>query len=205
MDELKPYIGDSVIEVNAGPGHATDHLLDSKKLLATDSDPVHVETLRRRFGHLENFSAELVDLDETGCDQSEADTAILFDGLQRSAEPKAMLQRVATCVSSGGHVLIQVPADPALFGSTDVAAGHVRRFEKNELADVVRAAGLELVSLEEFNQLGRVAWRLHHAVGAERISSAEATAFDLLVPLARRLDALRMGAGLSYLAVARVP
>jgi hypothetical protein len=42
-------------------------------------------------------------------------------------------------------------------------------------------------------------------MGAVRISSAEARGFDLLVPIARRFDAARLGRGLSWIAVARVP
>jgi hypothetical protein len=108
-------------------------------------------------------------------------------------------------LESGGHILIQVPADPRLFGATDRAAGHVMRFLDSQLADTVQAAGLELVMLEPFNRLGVVGWRLQNALGSGSISPTTAKTFDLLVPLAKRLDSAGMGPGLSWLAVARVP
>ena len=203
LERFSPYLGKRVLEVNAGPGHTTSHLLDVEKLVVTDSDPVHVETLRRRFGHLENLEISLIDLSKEAWDHPGLDTALLFDGLQRTDEPKEMLARVAGCVDSGGYVLIQVPAGKDLFGPADVAAGHARRFDREDVEDVVRAAGLELVSLESFNRLGRLGWKFHHALGRGRISAAEARSFDLFVPLARRLDAVTSGGGLSWLAVAR--
>ncbi len=195
------YIGDRVLELNAGPGHTTSHLLGAEQLIVTDNDPVHVETLRRRFGHMENVEIRLA---EDG-DGAEVDTAIVFDGLQRVGEPKELLTQVASSVRSGGHILIQVPAGPELFGTTDEAAGHVRRFDSQELREVIQGAGLEPVQVNGFNKLGAIGWRLHHAFGAGRITASEARAFDLMVPIARRLEPLLPGDSLSLLAVARVP
>ena len=196
------YIGERILEINAGPGHTTSHLLSAEHLAAADEDPVHVETLRRRFGHMENVEVHLIEGDLGGF---QADTAIVFDDLQRSSEPKETLARIADSVKSGGHVLIQVPADPGLFGPTDEAAGHLRRFDEDDLSDTIRAAGLELVEMKSVNKLGAIGWRLHHAFGRGRISSTEAKAFDLLVPLAKTIESLLPGSGLSLVAIARVP
>ncbi len=205
LSRFEGHIGDRVLEVNAGPGHTTTHLIDKRRLLVTDTDPVHVETLRRHFGHLENVEVRLIDLDTAELGSNSLDTAVLFDGLQRSPEPKKLLESVARTLDSGGKVLIQVPADPALFGVTDSSAGHLRRFDRSDLEDVVRAAGLELVKIEAFNRLGTLAWRAHHAMGRGIISVAQAKGFDLLVPVARRIDRLGVGSGLSWIAIARVP
>ena len=206
LEKFGNHMGHSIIEVNGGPGHTTSHLLDTERLVVTDSDPVHVETLRRRFGHMENVDIVMADFEAAGDLMHEGfDTALLFDGLQRSAEPKQLLSTVASSLNSGGKVLIQVPAGVDLYGLTDEAAGHVRRFDRDEVEALVRSAGLELISLEPFNRLGAIGWRIHHAMGAGRISAAEAKAFDLLVPIARMLDALVTSPGLSWLGVARVP
>lgn len=197
------YLGDTVLEVNAGPGHTTSHLLDARRLIVTDEEAVHVESLRRRFGHMENI--EVMTASALDSSDFQVSSALVFDGLQRAEEPKEFLAAVAGHVESGGHVLIQVPAGPELFGPTDEAAGHMRRFDRQGIEDVVRAAGLELVDVGEVNRLGTFGWRLHHSLGAGRISASEARLFDLLVPLARALDPVLPGRGLSLLVVARVP
>jgi glycosyltransferase involved in cell wall biosynthesis len=197
------YLGDTVLEVNAGPGHTTIHLLDASRLIVTDEEPVHVESLRRRFGHMENL--DVITASELVSSGVEVASALVFDGLQRAGEPKEFLASVAGHVESGGHILIQVPAGPELYGPTDMAAGHVRRFDRQGIEDVVRSAGLDLVAIGEVNRLGTFGWRLHHGLGAGRISASEARLFDLLVPLARALDPILPGGGLSLLAVARVP
>lgn len=200
------HMGQAVIEINAGPGHTTSHLIESSRLVVTDSDTVHVGTLRRRFGHLENVEVHMADFSNGPLDCIGLDTAILFDGLQRSSEPKVLLSNVAASLESGGKILIQVPADPSLFGPTDEAVGHIRRFSRTDLEEVITAAGLEVVFIEGFNKMGVVGWRMHHGLGAARISVAEARGFDLLVPVARWIDSVtNRRSGLSWLAVARNP
>jgi len=205
LEQFNGHVGVSILEVNAGPGHTTSHLLESENLVVTDSDPVHVGTLQRRFGHLENIDVKLFDPNIEVFENGELDTALLLDGLQRAEEPKQLLSNVAQCLQSGAKILIQVPADTKLYGPTDEAAGHLRRFEQDELTSVLHAAGLEIVEVRPFNRFGRLGWKLHHGFGAGRISFAEARFFDLVVPMARRFDALSTADGLSYIAIARVP
>jgi glycosyltransferase involved in cell wall biosynthesis len=204
LDEFNDHLGTRVLEVNAGPGHTTAHLLDRDLLVVTDSEPIHVETLRRRFGHLENLEVDLWDFDARPLEGKTIDTAILFDGLQRSAEPKNLLSNVAEAVDLGGHILIQVPAGARLHGAMDRAVGHVRRFDQEEVEELIAAAGLELVFIKSFNRLGALGWRMHQASGTGSISVLEARGFDFLVPLARSFDSLSSRPSLSWLAVARV-
>jgi hypothetical protein len=171
----------------------------------TDSDPVHVETLRRRFGHLENIEINQVDFDNEETPMPGIDTVLVFDGLQRALEPKELLARVARVVDPGTKLLLQLPAGTDLMGPTDIAAGHLRRFDLGDVEDLIHAVGLELLLIEPFNRLGAWGWRFHHALGAGRISRAEAVSFDFLVPLAKKVDAFSSRPGLSWLVVARVP
>lgn len=201
LAEFAPHMGDTVLEVNAGPGHTTSHLLEARSLVVTDDEPVHLESLRRRYGHLENV--QVLPFQDVPSSLS-VSTAVLFDGLQRAEEPKDLLAAVASHVGAGGHILIQVPAGPDLFGPTDEAAGHLRRFDRRSIEDLVSAAGLDMVHVKELNRLGRIGWRMHHARRGA-ISTASVRLFDWLVPLARTVDSLWPGPGLSLLAVARVP
>ena len=206
LEKFAPYLGDRVLEVNAGPGHTTKHLLNRSMIFVTDSDAVHAETIERRFGHMANLEVGVVDFaTESEFDGGSLDSAIVFDGLQREVEPKLFLANVASTLDSGGHVLIQVPAHADLYGVTDEAAGHRRRFGHDELEDVIRAAGLEVIKIEEFNRVGAYAWRLNHGRTSGRITPFASRLFNLLVPLLRRLDGVLPGRGLTWLAVARVP
>lgn len=68
----------------------------------------------------------------------------------------------------------------------------------------MRVSLLELVDIGEVTRLGTFGRRLHHAVGASRISFTEARLFELPAPLAWFLDPILPGRGVSLLVAARV-
>jgi SAM-dependent methyltransferase len=203
LGELSDYIGPDVLEVNSGPGHTTGHLLDRRRLIAADRDPVSLETLKRRFGHLSNIEIVEADFRTTPTGSFDVDTALLFDGLQRVERPTELLQNVASQVRPGGFVLMHVPAHADLFGPMDEAIGHVRRFSRGEIADLTLAAGLELVDIKPFNKAGFTMWRLYNNSGRVRVDPLSARLFDLGVPVLKTFDSMLPGFGLSWLVVAR--
>jgi hypothetical protein len=63
----------------------------------------------------------------------------------------SFLRAARKVVSPGGHVLLAVPALPALFGSLDRAFAHHRRYTKPLLASLLTEAGFHNVRLRWFN------------------------------------------------------
>jgi hypothetical protein len=54
---------------------------------------------------------------------------------------------MAQSVKPGGHVIIGVPGRPDLWGIEDETVGHVRRYDRASLADVLTRAGLRNVQV----------------------------------------------------------
>lgn len=61
----------------------------------------------------------------------------------------------------GGKVFVTVPCDMALWSAHDVAVGHVRRYGRAQLLDLVAGAGFAVEKIMSWNVLLRpvVAWR----------------------------------------------
>lgn len=206
LKRVSPWVGDEVLEVNAGPGHTTAELVDGKRLVVADPDPTNVESLRRRFAHLENVDVIVGDVEQPGLGEAlvgDFDTVLCLDGLARTDDPKGLLQGLAKFTKPGGFVVVQAPADPLLFGPVDVSAGHHQRFLQSDLNELMGSAGLSEVKVMPFNALGYYGWRLHDSMGLKRISRLEATVFGLMLPLAKALDLIQPKVGLSLLAVGR--
>ena len=203
LDPLRPYLGDEVLEVGSGPGHLTSQLLGKRRLVTTDVDATNVETLKRRFGHLQNFTTQHAAVSDLS--DRDFDSVVLFDELQRSESPEEVLKTAAALVRPGGHVLIRVPADQRLFGPADLAAGHLRRFELPDVEDLFQKSGLNAVYLAETNKIGVFGWRIHHALGRRHLTASEVALFDSLVPLWKIVDRFIPGRGLSIVAAGQVP
>jgi SAM-dependent methyltransferase len=67
----------------------------------------------------------------------------------------------------GGRLLVAVPAGKDMWSGHDVALGHVRRYERQELLDLVEAQGFVVHDIASWNVLLRPVARLRRATGNE--------------------------------------
>jgi SAM-dependent methyltransferase len=89
-----------------------------------------------------------------------------LDVIEHLDDDAAALSEMHRVLRPGGRLLIAVPADPALWSAHDVAVGHVRRYEREGLRQVVEGAGFTIDDLWSWNVLLR-------PVVARRRSSSE--------------------------------
>ncbi len=75
------------------------------------------------------------------------DMVCAFEVLEHLADDAGALAEWAAKVRIGGHLVLSVPAWQHMFGTWDKAVGHYRRYAPDELADKLRAAGFEPVTV----------------------------------------------------------
>ena len=76
------------------------------------------------------------------------DHVFLFDVLEHLDNPSHFLQSTLHCLKPGGMIHINVPALSSQFSWYDLAAGHLRRYDKESLRQAVDGFGLENISLD---------------------------------------------------------
>lgn len=68
----------------------------------------------------------------------------------------------------GGRLLVAVPAEMALWSGHDVALGHVRRYEREDLVALVEDAGFVVQDVKSWNVLLRPVARLRRSTSGHR-------------------------------------
>lgn len=204
---LRPWIGRRVLEAGCGVGALTEHLLDRDRLVCADIERFYLETLERRYGHLENVSVRRMDLaDPFAFDAvrgERLDTVVCCNVLEHLESDRGVLRSFRDVLEPGGHAVVLVPAHPRLYGACDRALGHVRRYTRSGLVRTMEDAGFEVVHVEPFNTLGVLGWWVNKALGRARLSPLQMRVYEWLVPVARVVDLLGKGPGLSLIAVGR--
>jgi SAM-dependent methyltransferase len=76
----------------------------------------------------------------------------VLEHLLHDAQAVAEIRRV---LRPGGHLILTVPADPALWSAHDVALHHHRRYTRTSLRDLLSQGELELESLQSWMVLLR--------------------------------------------------
>ena len=88
------------------------------------------------------------------------------DDAQVAAESARVLRR-------GGRLLVAVPCSMALWSGHDLALGHVRRYERDELVARIEGAGLQVVDVASWNVLLRPVARLRRRRNASESEMEE--------------------------------
>jgi glycosyltransferase involved in cell wall biosynthesis/predicted SAM-dependent methyltransferase len=209
LDQFRGYLGARVLEAGCGIGNFTELLLDRDRLLCLDNDPLYVEMLNWRLGHLENVTTLEFDLADSAAYGSLAheqiDTIVCLNVLEHIAPDEQVLQAYFNLLEPGGHAIILVPAHPSLFSPCDEALGHQRRYTSVELHTKLHRAGFEVVMMEEFNRMGVPGWYFNKLLGRRDLNPRQMRAFEWMLPIAKAMEAMKIGHGLSLIGVGRKP
>ena len=101
-------------------------------------------------------------------------------------------------------MLVLVPQGKGLYGSLDEGMGHLRRFSREELGQMLGRAGFTIEHMYQVNKIGTVSWWFFGKVlGRTAISRPALKLFDKTVWFWRRVDGLLPWPGLSLVAVAK--
>jgi SAM-dependent methyltransferase len=87
--------------------------------------------------------------------------------LEHIADHAAAVRQLASKLKPGGKLLIYVPAFQILYSSFDLKIGHLRRYKRLELCNLVSASGLRLISVRYADSLGFIAAMLYRALGRD--------------------------------------
>lgn len=205
FSRFRPWIGDRVLDAGCGIGSLTELMLDRRQLVAIDADPAYVQRLSTRFGHLENLAVRQVDLADQQALAALADyrfdTVVSSNVLEHIERDQQVAASLAGLLEPGGRMVVLVPGMPSLFSDLDRELGHYRRYRPQDLRALLENAGLEVSHEEQFNRFGLLGWFFNKATGRTSVAPWQMRIYSLFLPLAKLMDALQLGPGLSLIAV----
>jgi glycosyltransferase involved in cell wall biosynthesis len=205
---IRPYLGDSVLEMGAGLGTVTGRLMGRRlHYLACEKDPLYLQALQNRFLRTPSVEVRKADPavpdDFNGLD-GQFDTVLCMNVLEYLDSPEVAIKTAAKCLRQGGRVVVLTPQNQRLFGSLDHTMGHKRRYQLKDLNAMLSAAGFEIETTHQLNKIAAAAWWVQSKVlGSARISKPTLKVFDKTVWLWKRLDWMFPWRGLSVVVVAK--
>ena len=208
LSQFQQYLGNHIMEAGCGIGNFTQLLLGYDRLVCVDNDPFYVEMIRHRFGHLDNFSVESMDLtDPRQFDEfrHQPDTIISLNVVEHLENDEEVLSNMNRILQPGGHCVILVPAHMWLFSKCDETLGHYRRYSHDELANRMTEAGFELCAVKSFNSFGVFGWYVNKLLKRSHLSPFQMRVFEAILPIVKLWECTRLTPGLSWIAVGRKP
>ena len=207
IHEFRKYLTGDVIEIGAGIGQMTAHLLELpeiKRLVAIEPGAELSQRHREKFPRHELYEGSIEDAPPN----SIWDAILSINVLEHIEGDEPELKRYSALLRPRrGHFCVLVPARPEIYAPIDKDFGHFRRYTKPELRGKLEAAGFEIVHLHYFNFVGYFAWWVNFGVLKKRVFEVEKVRFydRIIFPAVHFLESnlLRPPIGQSLVAVAR--
>lgn len=211
---IVPYLGDHVLEIGPGYGNMAKRILEGGRgYRAIDTDEKVIKRLKSflnipgdRF-----FIGDIADPQYPAIFKSEGvDTLLSMNVLEHLKDDLNHIKTASLC-ASGGRLILLVPAMPALLGTLDREAGHLRRYTPKSLENLIVAAGLKPIKISYFNAVGAIGWFVASRILGLHLNSARTNNSIFLydrygIPVARIMDhILSFSLGQSLIGVADIP
>jgi len=209
FDTIKIFLGERILEIDAGIGNLTRFLLVNRELVV--STDTSAKTLAYLTYHLPSSSIFKV-LQCDISDQSivdklkpyQCDTAVLINVLEHVENDGNALSVIGDALVPHGKVIIVVPAHAGLFTEFDRLRGYLRRYDQVSLSSLLESRGFSIEKIKNFNIIGMAGWWWDFKVLRKKgISKFQLGVYNQLIWFTRILDKLFPDHGLSLLVVAK--
>ncbi|MCS7026304.1 MAG: glycosyltransferase [Bryobacteraceae bacterium] len=209
-DTIRPYLGQSVLEIGAGIGNLSRHLIGGRKrYIASDVDEQHLARLRSRFQErpcLEVRKLDVASAADFADLQRSVDTVVCLNVLEHVEDRERALKNLFTALKPGGRAVLLVPHGQFAYGKMDEMLGHRLRYSRGQLQESILQAGFELERILPFNRIALPGWYFNGKIlRRPQLSPFQLKVFDRLVWLWRKIDPILPWPPTSLIAIARRP
>ncbi|MFL5406694.1 MAG: glycosyltransferase [Myxococcales bacterium] len=208
-DTIRPYCGSTVLEIGSGVGNLTEKLLPRERYMASDINPLYLQTLGNLQAdrpYLRSSYCDVTDIATFPREAAPFETVICLNVIEHVPDDRASLRNIRTVLAEGGRAIVLVPQGEWNYGTLDEVLGHRRRYDESSVRTLAADCGLEVERIVHFNRVGTIAWYLNGKVLRRRIFGlGQIMLLNSLTPLFRLLDAWLPVPPLSLIAVLRKP
>jgi glycosyltransferase involved in cell wall biosynthesis len=205
-DVVQPFVGQRVLEIGAGTGNMSAHLMPRDSYWATDINPHYLDyllTLRATRPYMQVARTNAMERESYPRGQR-FDTVVCLNVVEHVEDDLQALRNIWESLDPGGRAIILVPCGPGLYGTLDEVLGHFRRYTQEQLVSVAKEAGFRVEQVLKFNRPGVPAWWLNGRVlHRKTFGLGQIRMLNLLTPLFRLMDSWLPLPPLSIIAILR--
>lgn len=149
LDLMRGWAPGRFLEVGAGVGYMTRLFLDhGYSGVSYDPDPTSREHFRRNLAAYGSRITVVDQLDKLM--ESSFDYLLAFEVLEHIPDDRAALADWSRYLKADGRLFVSVPAHRKKFGPSDERVGHIRRYDRRDLTQLLSETGFKVGRLVNY-------------------------------------------------------
>jgi len=207
-DTISPHCKGKILEVGCGIGNISDHFIkNGANITLSDIRDNYIESVRKKYKSKE-ITALKLDLVHKDFDNRYKDLFNTFDSIfalnvvEHIKDDSQAIVNAKKLLTTGGKLIILVPAYQFLYNSFDKALEHFRRYNRKRLVSIMDKE-FTINHSQYFNAFGILGWIVSGGILRKKtILRKEMELYDNLIWVAKTLDKCVFNKiGLSVIAV----
>jgi len=201
---FREYIRGDVLEVGCGVGSFTKLIDDHGKfdsLYSIDISQPAIDFIKeKKFRN--KIKIECIDLVNA---QGAYDFILCMNVMEHVEDDKNFFRKILSLLKKNGVLFLLVPSHKFLYSNFDKAAGHFKRYSKNEMNSLDITPDIQLINQYYFNMIGALGyWAVYKALKSGNINDTEGEIglFDkYIVPFSKKILPLKVPFGISLISI----
>lgn len=204
LEKFKSFLEGKILEVGCGIGNFTDTLKNYGQVYAIDVNKKYLNEISKIVGSHVKIGYGDIEKNKYFFKNEKFDCIICLNVLEHIKDDRVALKNMRKLLKMGGHLILLVPAFKFLFGQTDRSIGHLRRYEKVELIEILKNTHFTIVQYRVINFLGAIGWWISSKLlSNEKIDENKIKIFDFIAPAILTIeDIIQPPFGTSILVIA---
>ena len=212
FESILPYTKGRTLEIGSGIGNISALFIKNHlPIFLSDLSLDYCEMLKKRFAGEPCLDGVLpIDLEDGYFEKNYPqvlgafDTVFALNVIEHIADDRLALENCKKLLAPGGHVILLVPANPALYNVLDKELEHFRRYTRQSIQTLL-SKDFEIIKSWYFNMAGIFGWWLSgNIMKRQTLPSGQLNLYNKLVPMFRVMDTLACHQfGLSVVAVGK--
>lgn len=205
VKKFKSFLKGDILEVGCGIGNFTNFLKKFGNVWAIDIVDSYIKQTSQIEGGGINVGFGDIEKGEYFFKDRKFDSVVCLNVLEHIKDDKRALKNIRELLKADGNLILLVPAYDFLFGAIDKSIGHFRRYDKNQLKNILEDMGFKVIKSRVINFLGGIGWWISSKLfSTNKIDESNIKIFNLIAPLALPIeDIFEPPLGTSILIIAK--
>lgn len=156
--QFSEYLSGDILEVGCGIGNFSTYLTNYGKLTAIDINENYITEAKKKINEQTKVGLGNIETGKYFFKDKIFNAIVCINVLEHIKDDVKALKNIFKLLSPDGNLILLVPANKFLYNLIDESIGHYRRYQKEELKQLLKEVGFEILKIRNLNFLGGLGW-----------------------------------------------